>query len=257
MTPGALSSGWRLAVGTLTAIPVRPPALVDRHAATWAVRLAPVAALALAVPAALLAWAMTVTMGTPALVGALVLVGAVAWGTRGLHLDGLSDTADGLASSFDRHRSLEVMKTGVAGPAGVATTVLVLGLQVAGAASVLQRPHGAWLVAAAVCVSRLGLAVCCVDGVEAARPDGLGRLFTSTQPRRAVVLLGAVGGLVVAAGAELTGLDWWRGLLAVAAGGLVVVLLVRRASRRFGGVTGDVFGAAIEIALAAMLVLLA
>lgn len=208
-------------------------------------------------PAALLAWAMASVIGTPPLVAALVLVGTVAWGNRGLHLDGLSDTTDGLAASFDRERSLEVMKTGVAGPAGVVTTVLVLGLQVAGAASVLQRPYGVLLVVAAVVVSRLGLAVCCAAGVPAARPDGLGRLFTSTQPVWTVALMGLAGALVVAAGAEMTGVDWWRGLLAVGVSGLGVVLLVRRVSRRLGGVTGDVFGAAIEIALAGLLVLLA
>ena len=50
------------------------------------------------------------------------------------------------------------------------------------------------------------------------------------------------------------GLNWWRGLLAAAVGLAVVAVVVARAVRRFGGVTGDVFGAAVELALAALLV---
>ena len=38
---------------------------------------------------------------------------------------------------------------------------------------------------------------------------------------------------------------------------VVVAVLVRRAVRRFGGVTGDVYGAAIELSLATLLVALA
>ena len=52
------------------------------------------------------------------------------------------------------------------------------------------------------------------------------------------------------------GFDAWRGLLAVVLAGLVVVALVRRVIKRFGGVTGDVFGAAIELSLATLLVAL-
>ncbi len=61
---------------------------------------------------------------------------------------------------------------------------------------------------------------------------------------------------MVAAVADWAFLDWWRGLVAVALAALVVALLVRRCVRRFGGVTGDVFGAAIELSLATMLLAL-
>ena len=60
----------------------------------------------------------------------------------------------------------------------------------------------------------------------------------------------------MAAVAGWVSFDWWRGLVAVALAAVVVSLLVRRCVRRFGGVTGDVFGAAIELALATMLVAL-
>jgi adenosylcobinamide-GDP ribazoletransferase len=58
---------------------------------------------------------------------------------------------------------------------------------------------------------------------------------------------------LVAALAAWAGLEWWRGLVAAALACLVVVLLLRVAVRRLGGVTGDVYGASIELALATLL----
>ena len=69
-----------------------------------------------------------------------------------------------------------------------------------------------------------------------------------------------VGGVLIAAllglAAGAAGLTPVAGVLAVVAGALAVGLLLRRCRRVFGGVTGDVMGAAIEVALAVNLVVL-
>lgn len=220
--------------------------------------LAPLAVLPLGLAVVVVAVAGD-ALGLAPLVVALLAVGAVALGNRGLHLDGLSDVADGLAASYDRDRSLAVMRTGASGPAGTVAVVLVLGLQAAGLAGVLTV-GGTWrsgvLAGLVVCVSRGALAVCCVRGLSPARPDGLGRTYVGTVQPALAVALWVVGAVALAAVAGWAGADWWRGPVAAGVALAVVALLLVRAVRRFGGVTGDVFGAAVECALAALLVAL-
>ena len=126
----------------------------------------------------------------PPLATAYVVLLALALGTRAFHWDGLADTADGLTASYSPERSLEVMRTGPVGPAGVVAVVLVAGLQAAALASVIRHEHG-WLAAGLlVCASRACLALACVRGVPAARADGLGATHIGSVP-----VVGALGSL--------------------------------------------------------------
>lgn len=244
-----------LAVGTLTAVRVPTPAVVDRRRAGVAMVLAPLAVLPLGLAVTGVGLAGH-RLGLSPIVTALLALGAVIVGNRALHLDGLSDTVDGLAASYDPARSLVVMKSGTSGPAGVAAVVLVIGLQVACLALLVGMPdgRGAVLAGVAVCASRAALVVCCARGVRAARPDGLGHTFTQTVPRPVAGAVWVVVGACLAAAAAWAGLPWWRGALAAGVAAAVVLAVVARTTRRFGGVTGDVFGAAIEAALVAILV---
>ncbi len=247
------ADGLRLAVGTFTAIPVPPPRRITRPTARAAMILAPLATLPIAAAAALVGavggWA-----GVPDLVTAAVLVGVVALGSRGLHLDGLADTADGLSASYDRAKALEIMRRGNTGPIGAVALVIVIIIQIAAAAAILGRPWGAVAVGGLICLSRVSLLITCATGITAARPDGLGSAVAGVVPRVATGV-----GLAVSAGTAclllwLTGSPWWLGGLAAVLSALVAVVLVLRCSRRFGGITGDVLGAGIELTLAALLI---
>jgi adenosylcobinamide-GDP ribazoletransferase len=246
------ADGLRLAVGTLTAVRVRPPGRVDRPTARVAMVLAPVAVLPLGGLAAAVG-GLGALAGLGPLVVAALTIGAVALGSRGLHLDGLADTADGLGSGYDRTRALEIMRRGNVGPMGVTTLVVVLVAQIA---AMLARPGGFVLVGVLVCLSRSALLLACARGVPPARPDGLGAMVAGVVPRA-----GTVAGLLVTAGiaaavVPIAGSAWWWGPLAVLVAGLAVAGLLTRCVRRFGGITGDVMGATIEIALLALLVVL-
>lgn len=248
-----MRDAWRLATGTLTALRVPPPNVVDRRTAGTAMLLAPLAVLPLGGAVALVLFLGRSAAVPPAVLG-LLTVALLALGTRALHIDGLSDTADGLTASYDRTRSLAAMRTATSGPAGGAAVLLVLGLQAAAIASLSALPRGAVLAGVLVCVSRCALVLTCVRGVPAARADGLGEIYTQTVQRVAAVAAWLLGLVATAAVAQWAGLPWWAGALAAALAALVVLLLIRRATARLGGVTGDVFGAAVELCLATLLV---
>ncbi|WP_245927756.1 adenosylcobinamide-GDP ribazoletransferase [Nocardioides silvaticus] len=248
--PAVLGRSLRLSVGMLTAVPVPAVLRVTPAIATGAMVLAPLAVLPLGAAVGAILWAGTETT-LPPLAVAVLAIAALALGSRALHLDGLSDVADGLTASYDRERSLAVMKSGAAGPAGVVAVVLVLGAQAAALASYVDDVRSAVVAGALVCAARAALWITCASPVRPARPDGLGATFTRRVPGW-WTLLGWAG---LAAAATIV--HPWRGPLAVGLAFLVVVVLVVRAARRFGGVTGDVFGAAIELALTTMLVGLA
>ncbi|WP_141013722.1 adenosylcobinamide-GDP ribazoletransferase [Nocardioides sambongensis] len=247
MSHSAPLRGLGLAVGMLTALPVPAVLRLTPAVARSAMLCAPLAAVPLA---ALVVGVLRGgdALGLPPLVIGFVAVGALAAGSRALHLDGLSDTVDGLTASYDRERSLAVMKGGTAGPAGVAALVVVLGAQAAAFAALSGDLDVALLAAAAVIVSRAALWLAAASIVPPARPDGLGVSFTGSVPA-AVALLGWI-----AIGIAAALVDPVRGPLTVLVAALAVALVLRRAVRRFGGVTGDVFGACVEVALAVLLV---
>ena len=186
------------------------------------------------------------------LAGAVLAVGALAVLTRGLHLDGLADTADGLGPLRGRERALQVMRRGDVGPFGVVTLVLTLLLQAACAAALLADEHGWVALWTAVVAARLAMARTGLPGVATAEGSSLGRAVANTVSPTwltgcAVVALG----LVVAATGEI---DAAVGIAGSAVGGLFAAeLLYRRARARLGGVTGDVMGAMGETTTAVAL----
>ncbi|MEV6599324.1 adenosylcobinamide-GDP ribazoletransferase [Actinoplanes sp. NPDC051346] len=235
--------GLRLALTTLTVLPVKP-GRVDRRSAAVAMSLAPLVGALLG-----LALAGVHTLLPTGLLGAALTVAAGVLLTRGLHLDGLADTVDALGSYRSGDAALEIMKKPDIGPFGVAAITLTLVIQTAALTEV-----GPWAIVAVWATGRLGITLACRRGVPAARPGGLGALVASTVPGPVAAALA----VAVAAGAiwAVPGRPW-AGPAAVAAVVLVLLLLLRHAVRRFGGITGDVLGAATELATTLALVALA
>ncbi|MEV0730078.1 adenosylcobinamide-GDP ribazoletransferase [Polymorphospora sp. NPDC050346] len=243
MADGRLGAGFRLAVTTFTVLPV-PAGRIDRASAGVAMAVAPAvgALLGVVLGGALVGLSAA---AAPALLAGAVVVALGALLTRGLHLDGLADTVDGLGSYRDRAGALEIMKKPDVGPFGVAALVLVLLVQAAALAELAGRSPGAALAAVVVATAtgRLAVTWACRRGVPAARPDGMGALVAGTVGRPALAV--ATAAVVLAAVAAVPGRPW-QGPAAVLAALAVAVLLVAHAVRRLGGVTGDVLGAAVE-----------
>jgi adenosylcobinamide-GDP ribazoletransferase len=237
-------AGLRLVVTTLTVLPIRA-GRVDRPAARVAMAAAPAVGAVLGAVLGGVLWLLR-EAGAPALVAAAVTVAAAALLTRGLHLDGLADTMDALGSYRTGDAALDIMKKPDIGPFGVAAVALALLIQ---AAALTTVPIAA--VVAAWAAGRLAITVACRRGVPAARPEGLGALVAGTVPIPAAVTIAAV--VVVAAAAATPGRPW-LGPAAVVASLAAVLLLVHHAVRRLGGITGDVLGAAVELATTVALV---
>ncbi|MFI6567621.1 adenosylcobinamide-GDP ribazoletransferase [Streptomyces sp. NPDC050534] len=249
--------GLRFTFGTLTVLPV-PVTRWDRSAARGGMLCAPLAGAVVGGCAALAGVAL-LALGASALVAAVASAAVPAALTRGLHLDGLADTADGLGSGRPAEDALRIMKQSDIGPFGVITLVLVLLAQVAALA---QAYGGSWARGALAAVvsataARLALTLAARAGVPAARPEGLGAAVAGVVPVRAAALTAVlVTGATAAAGALLGTYDIVRTAVAVVAALLAAELLLRHCTRRFGGVTGDVFGGLAETAATVSLLVL-
>ena len=235
-------------VGLLTALPVPARAAASaRGVLPWA----PLVGLLLGGIATGIA-VLGARLVSP-LAGAVLALTALAALTRGLHLDGLADTADGLGPLRDRERALAVMRQGDVGPFGVAAIVLVLLLQAACTAVLLVAEDGWVAVWAAVVAARLAMTRTGLPGTAVAQGSRLGQAVAgSVRPgvlaAWAVVL--AVGTLVA------TGLEPVRAagvLVPVVTGLAAAELVLRRARARLGGATGDVMGAMGELTTAVTL----
>ena len=268
--------GLRLAVTLLTVIPW--PGSGDdaapgdgpgsgtapsRAAAGAAMAWAPAVGLLLGVAASAVLLLADHPLGTGPLIASVLAVGSLALLTRGLHLDGLADLADGLASGKPGPAALDVMRRPDIGALGAVTLVLTLLLQVAALsqAESAGRGRGPAALIAAVVTGRLAITWACRRGVPAARPDGLGALVAgSVRPAVAAaataVTLAAAAAAVISATAAGGALGWTLPL-AVAAGLGVAFGVQRHAVRRLGGITGDVLGALAEIAVTVTLVIAA
>lgn len=245
--------GLRLAGTLLTAVPLPRNAAAsgapDRRTAAAAMYWAPVVGLLLGAVAAGLLLACRAGHSGP-LLAAVLAIGVLAALTRGLHLDGLADLADGLGSRQDADRALQIMKQSDIGPFGVLTIVLTVLIQVSALARAEAIGRGPVAVAAAAVTARLAIMLACRRNVPSARPDGLGALVAGTvRPLPAAVLV-----LAALAGAGAFG---WIYPAAMAVALVVSLALTTLATRRLGGITGDVLGAVAEVAVAACLLVTA
>ena len=176
----------------------------------------------------------------PVFVAAALAVALEALLTGVMHLDALADTADGLGGGT-RERALDIMRDAQIGSFGAVALVLDLLVKVTAVVAVIELERTVLVLAAVWAIGRsapLALALL----LPYARPEpGSGRTLTDGAGR-VRLLLGLALGIVlaiVAAGARSPAL--------LAAAGVCVLSCYLVARSRFGGVTGDVLGASVEV----------
>ncbi len=182
---------------------------------------------------------LALTLWPPAGAAALLVTLTVLL-TRGLHLDGLADTLDGLGGGRDPKSRLAVMKDSRLGAFGALGLVLALLLKGVFLTLLLEAGRlSALLLFPAV--SRGGMVLLAWLSPYARPEGGLGRAMTEGVSGQ-ITLVALIPVLIAC-----LLLQGMRGIVLVAAAGLLILTLSRLFTRLLGGITGDVLGAANEL----------
>lgn len=233
--------GLRLAFSWLTVLPVSA-GRVDERSCRLAISFAPVAGALIGICGAAVLWGLTL-LGAPTALAALLTVTGFVLITRGMHIDGLADTVDGLGCYGPPERALAVMRDGGTGPFASVALILALGSQTVALASLAAQ--GRWPVVLLACtVGRAAFVLCCRRGLPSARPEGMGALVAGSQP---TWIVAAWWSTLLVLGALTVQGAWWLGLAGVGVAGAVLLAFARHVRRRFGGITGDVLGTSCEL----------
>jgi adenosylcobinamide-GDP ribazoletransferase len=159
--------------------------------------------------------------------------------TGGLHLDGLMDTVDGLMSARDKDRMLEIMKDSRVGAHSVWAVSSLLLMKFTLLAS-LSPPNVLISLLLMPVIARWQI-LFSMSFWPYARENGLGKLFLAKDHKYAFITNGAAIFLIVF---WLTGI--W-GLAALIANLFIVWIFNNALTKKLDGLTGDTYGAVIEL----------
>jgi len=178
---------------------------------------------------------------------AVLLAALLAALTGALHLDGFADVFDALGGGRgDRARMLEIMRDSRIGAHGAVALNLLLIAKVAALEQAAERRDLLALLAFPT-VARW-LAALLVVGFPYVRAEGLGRAFSGEAGRiQAGVATAITAVVLLVLGAPL--------ILPALGTAAAVLAFAFWLHRRLGGMTGDVYGAAIELGEVTMLLL--
>ena len=232
MKPAILWQGWISAVQFLTIIPCGKK--THQFDPYRALAFFPICGLMIGAIAAITD--LLASMLWMQAISSLLVVIALAFATGGLHLDGLTDTADGLYGRRDLEKVLAIMKDSRIGAIGAVTLFLFLTLKWL-AIWGLDSDRTLWLLlvpAYARSSVLIGISV-----LPYGRPSGTGHgFFTETLSWWHFIGMGVI--------ILLSFLSGMRMVVANLGFGLLVVTILMYYRRKLGCITGDMLGAMIE-----------
>lgn len=163
--------------------------------------------------------------------------------TGGLHLDGLADCADAWVGGLEnKQRSLDIMKDPAAGPIAVIVLILMLFLKWSIISYVLENQAIEVLILTPM-LGRLAILILMLT-TDYIRSGGLGEKLLSHLPQSAAKVI-LLFGLLIGV--------YYLGWMAIAFMLIMIFIIAYQANKRLGGVTGDVYGAAVELVEASVL----
>lgn len=173
------------------------------------------------------------------LLSSVLLVVSLAVFTRGLHLDGLSDTADGLMGGKTKEERLKIMRDPHAGAMGIASIIIVLLLKISSLNALTW--HHRLNALLFMCVLSRWAMVFVIFLFPYARNEGKAKSFFSTKAIH-LLLPSTIYTLVC-----VLFFGRYTGLLLMMVSGLSAYLIAKAISRGIGGLTGDSLGAISEL----------
>jgi adenosylcobinamide-GDP ribazoletransferase len=231
-------SGFLTALQFLTVIPVRPKSAATDRDLAGSMAYFPLVGLLIGAALALFYNILNLVFSDPVTCAFILILNAMI--TGGLHIDGLIDTFDGIASGAEKKRMLEIMREGRPGAIGIASAILLF---LAKYSLLVSLPKGTVEVSliAMTTLGRWSLVASCGLYPYARDGEGLGGRF-------------------------IRGLTWKEGFASTAFALLVMAFIFRSKifilipivavlvvgfnlyfCRKIGGITGDTLGALNEI----------
>lgn len=158
------------------------------------------------------------------------------WITGGLHLDGLTDTFDGIFSNRDRERMLEIMKDSRIGTFGVIGLLFVLFCNI-----VVSYYLGYKVFILVPIIGRSAALISCSISRYARNEDGMGTIFIENCGLKEVIFALISTFLVSYILFDI------KVLIVIFITYLLVVLTTKYIKTKIGGMTGDTIGFVIEV----------
>jgi adenosylcobinamide-GDP ribazoletransferase len=159
--------------------------------------------------------------------------------TGGLHLDGLIDTVDGLFSNRPKSQVMEIMKDSRVGALGVIAAIIVFIIKYSIFQNLGQNIPLTGLIIVLI-ANRWGL-ILLITFFPYVRKEGLGKFF-QTKSNKMFFLVSTLIALIL-----VILIEWYIGLLSMGITALFAWLYGKKVTATLGGMTGDTYGAFIEL----------
>lgn len=159
--------------------------------------------------------------------------------TGGIHMDGLADTADALASGKDRKKQLKIMRDPHIGSMGALALVCVIVLKIILLNGIPSPVKPAALIL--MCVLGRWAMVFIMHNFTYARKNGKAKIFMQGLNRKKLFFASL---FATTAALIIYGV---KGLVVMAPAAVLVYIAGRLISNKMGGITGDVIGTANEL----------
>lgn len=158
--------------------------------------------------------------------------------TGGMHIDGISDMADGFFSMRDKEKTLEIMKDSHVGAFGVITIVFLLLIKFEMLKEFIIIEKNVWLLILPPTIARIAAGLV-LSFYETTKKSGLGYTFHSSDPR----IFWAIGFVVTLIISSILNI---KSLIFIGIAILASNLMALWAKKKIGGMNGDIYGAIVE-----------